>query len=82
MPPNDHHMVFGPRRPDELATELAGALGNPVAVVDANHLTGAWVVGASAGVDRPWLTDVLRDNPAGNEDERTPVVLVRRVPAG
>jgi len=81
MPPNDHHMVFGPLRPDDLATELAGELGNPVAVVDANHLTGAWVVGASTGVDRAWLTDALRDNPAGNEDERTPVVLVRRVAA-
>jgi tetratricopeptide (TPR) repeat protein len=81
MPPNDHHMVFGPLRPDDLATELAGKLGNPVAVVDANHLTGAWVVGASTGVDREWLTDALRDNPAGNEDERTPVVLVRRVAA-
>ena len=46
-------------------------------MVDANHLSGAWVVGASEGVDRDWLTRVLADNPAGNEDEGTPVVLVR-----
>jgi hypothetical protein len=36
------------------------------------------VVGASDGVDRPWLTAALNDNPAGNEDERRPVVLARR----
>ena len=79
LPPNDHHLVLGPRDPDGLASGLSAALGCPVAIVDANHLSGAWVVGASAGVDREWLTEVLRDNPAGNEDEQTPVVIVRRV---
>jgi tetratricopeptide (TPR) repeat protein len=84
MPPHDHHVVFGPRDPDELAAELAEGLGCGVAVVDANHLTGAWVVGASPGVDSEWVTAALMDNPAGNEDEQTPVVILRplqRVPA-
>jgi tetratricopeptide (TPR) repeat protein len=77
MPPHDHHIVFGPRAPAELATELAGPLGCGVAIVDANHLTGAWVVGASPGVDSDWVTAALMDNPAGNEDEQTPVVILR-----
>lgn len=77
MPPHDHHMVFGPAEPDALAASLAADLGCAVAIVDANHLTGAWVVGASRGVDREWVTAALNDNPAGNEDEQTPVVLVR-----
>jgi hypothetical protein len=45
--------------------------------VDANHLSGAWVVGASPGVDEQWVTAALMDNPAGNEDEQTPVVILR-----
>jgi tetratricopeptide (TPR) repeat protein len=77
MPPHDHHVVFGPREPGELATELAQGLGCAVAVVDANHLTGAWVVGSSPGVDDDWVTEALMDNPAGNEDEQTPVVILR-----
>jgi tetratricopeptide (TPR) repeat protein len=77
MPPHDHHVVFGPRAPAELASELAGPLGCGVAIVDANHLTGAWVVGASPGVDERWVTAALMDNPAGNEDEQTPVVILR-----
>jgi tetratricopeptide (TPR) repeat protein len=81
LPPHDHHVIFGPARPDALAAELAGALGCSVAIVDANHRSGAWVVGASAGVDRAWLSRVLVDNPAGNEDEQTPVVIVRRITA-
>lgn len=78
LPPNDHHMVFGPRDPDGLAGELAARLRCGAAIVDANHLSGAWVVAASDGVDRRWLEAALNDNPAGNQDERTPVVIVRR----
>jgi tetratricopeptide (TPR) repeat protein len=77
MPPHDHHVVFGPRAPDALATQLARALDCPVAIVDANHLNGAWVVGASPGVDAAWVEAALADNPAGNEDEGTPVVILR-----
>jgi tetratricopeptide (TPR) repeat protein len=79
LPPNDHHLVLGPRDPDGLAHELAQRLGCEAAIVDANHLSGAWIVAASPGVDRAWLTAALNDNPAGNQDERTPVVIVRRV---
>ncbi|MGI8593460.1 MAG: coenzyme F420-0:L-glutamate ligase [Solirubrobacteraceae bacterium] len=79
MPPHDHHVLFGPRDPDGLARSLSAQLGCEVAIVDANHLSGAWVVGATTRVDRRWLTAALADNPAGNEDERTPVVLVRRI---
>lgn len=78
--PYDHHLLPGPADPDGLAERLAAALGCRAAVVDANHLTGAWVIGASAGVDREWLVAALADNPAGNEDERTPVVIVRPLP--
>jgi tetratricopeptide (TPR) repeat protein len=78
LPPNDHHMLFGPRDPEGLSRQLAERLGCGAAVVDANHLSGAWVVAASDGVDPEWLRAALNDNPAGNQDERTPVVIVRR----
>jgi tetratricopeptide (TPR) repeat protein len=82
LPPNDHHLVFGPRDPDALADEIAERLHCGAAIVDANHLSGAWVVAASPELDRDWLTAALNDNPAGNQDERTPVVIVRRMPPG
>ena len=72
LPPHDHHLIFGPRDPDGLARRLATALHGKVAIVDANHSSGAWVVGAFYGVDREWLCRALADNPAGNEDEQTP----------
>jgi tetratricopeptide (TPR) repeat protein len=81
LPPFDHHIIFGPADSEALADELAVELDCPVAIVDANHYSGAAVVGASAGVDRAWLSRTLADNPAGNEDEQTPVVIVRRLTA-
>jgi tetratricopeptide (TPR) repeat protein len=77
LPPHDHHLIFGPLEPERLAGELAGELQCGVAIVDANHRTGAWVLAGSAGIDREWVAEALADNPAGNEDERTPVVIVR-----
>jgi hypothetical protein len=77
LPPHDHHLIFGPIELDSLTRELSGTLGCEVAVVDANHRTGAWVLAGSRGVDRDWLAQALADNPAGNEDEQTPVVIVR-----
>ena len=77
MPPFDHHLILGPSNPDKFAEIAAATLGCRVCVVDANNKTGAWVVGASKGVNRTSLEKVLRHNPAGNEDEQTPVVLIK-----
>lgn len=82
LPPHDHHLIFGPADPDGLASRLSRELGCEVAIVDANHQSGAWAVGASPGVDRRRLEAVLADNPAGNEDEQTPVVIVRPLERG
>ncbi len=77
MPPFDHHLILGPSRPDEFAAAAAEALGCRVCVVDANNKTGAWIVGASSGIDKDRVEKALSDNPAGNEDQQTPLVLIK-----
>jgi asparagine synthase (glutamine-hydrolysing) len=83
IPPYDSHAKLPPSRPDLVAGELAGALSaladGPVgvAIIDANDI-GAVVLGASPDVDRPALLALLRDNPLGQGDQRTPALLVRR----
>ncbi len=77
MPPFDHHLILGPADPDGFSEAAASALGCRVCVVDANNKTGAWIIGASSGIDRAVVESVLSDNPAGNEDEQTPVVLIK-----
>lgn len=50
--------------------------GARVGIVDVNDVYGAEVVAASDDVDRDWLKRSLDDNPAGNDDSMTPIVVV------
>jgi hypothetical protein len=45
--------------------------------VDVNDLKAVKVLAATADVSIPVLESALRNNPAGNSDEQTPVVLIR-----
>ena len=64
---------------DSLAEEfLSGRIGDgDAAVVDVNDLGRVKVLASSPGCDEALLERALRPNPAGNANERTPLVLVR-----
>ncbi|TWB88681.1 F420-0:Gamma-glutamyl ligase [Synechococcus sp. CS-602] len=76
-PPYDQTIVLGPSQPEQTCRELAAALGVPVAVVDVNDLGRVKVLASSEGCDEGLLLRALRPNPAGNANERTPLVVVR-----
>ena len=82
LPPFDRQIVLGPENPDGAATEIAGRIGAHAVVVDANDLGIAKVLGASPGVHRPNVEAALRDNPHGNGDEQTPIVVLAWRDAG
>jgi hypothetical protein len=76
-PPYDQTIVLGPHAPEAFCARMAAALGVGVAVVDVNDLGRVKVLAASQGCDEALLQRALRPNPAGNANERTPLVLVR-----
>ena len=45
--------------------------------MDVNDLGRVKVLSASSGCDEDLLTRALKPNPAGNANQRTPLVLVR-----
>ncbi|CAG9464303.1 unnamed protein product [Pedinophyceae sp. YPF-701] len=77
LPPYDQYIVAGPVRSEDVAESVRRATGIETAVVDANDLGKVDVLGASSGVDRAAVQRALAPNPAGNGDQRTPLVLVR-----
>jgi hypothetical protein len=77
MPPFERTIVLGPDEPDAVAGSIAGRTGTHAAIVDANDLNGAKVLGASPGVSRGGVEAALARNPAGNGDEQTPVVVLK-----
>ena len=76
-PPYDQTIVLGPSDPVRLCQEAADTLGISVAIVDVNDLGRVKVLASSNGCDEALLHRALRPNPAGNANERTPLVLVR-----
>jgi hypothetical protein len=77
MPPYERAIVFAPREPDTFCTALHDATGAGATVVDANDLEKAKVLGASPGVNAAFVEKALLDNPHGNGDEQTPIVVLK-----
>jgi hypothetical protein len=82
MPPYERAIVFAPREPDAFSESVLGRTGVACAVVDANDLEKAKVLGASHDIDRAMVERALLDNPHGNGDEQTPIVVLKWRAAG
>jgi hypothetical protein len=82
MPPYERAIVLSPREPDAFCEAVHARTGAACTVVDANDLEKAKVLGASRGVDRANVERALLDNPHGNGDEQTPVVVLKWRAAG
>ncbi|WP_263971160.1 DUF1995 family protein [Leptolyngbya sp. PCC 6406] len=77
LPPYDQFIVLGPRDSQGVVEEIKRATGIEAAIVDVNDLRAVKILSATSGVNPQVLTQALIDNPAGNADEQTPLVLVR-----
>jgi hypothetical protein len=77
LPPFERAIVLAPREPDAFAQSVYERTGVGCVVVDANDLQKAKVLGASANVHRANLESALLDNPHGNGDEQTPIVVLK-----
>jgi hypothetical protein len=81
--PFNEFAMLGPEDPPRDAQAIEDATGWPAVIVDANNVN-VEVLGASRGVPAS-ASDVrlaLLDNPLGQGDEQTPIVLVRPRRAG
>ncbi|MDH7577312.1 MAG: coenzyme F420-0:L-glutamate ligase [Bacillota bacterium] len=79
MPPFDKHIVLGPREPEKVAAEIKRRFGVEAAIIDANDLGRSKLLATTPGVNHPLLIKVFQKNPAGNADQQTPLVIVRKV---
>jgi|SRR5579872_1133404 len=77
LPPYERAIVLAPREPDAFAQMVLDTLALACVVVDANDLGKAKILGASRGVDRDTVERALLDNPHGNGDEQTPIVVLK-----
>ncbi len=77
--PYDKSIVMGPIMTKAFCDKLSKQLEVEVAVVDVNDLGGVKILASSNKSVNNILKDILKVNPAGNSDEKTPIVLIRNI---
>jgi hypothetical protein len=82
VPPYDQCVILGPKEPDKVARRILERTGCEAAIMDVNDIGGSWALGYTNGLERKLIEEVMRDNPAGQKGECTPIVLIRQCPAG
>ena len=75
--PYDKSIVMGPINTKLFCSKLSKQLEVEVAVVDLNDLGGVKILASSNNSINNILKEILKVNPAGNSDEKTPIVLIR-----
>ncbi len=76
--PYDKSIVMGPINTKLFCHKLSKRLEVEVAVVDVNDLGGVKILASSNDSVNNILKEILKVNPAGNSDEKTPIVLIRK----
>lgn len=79
LPPYNQYVVLGPENPDQVARDVAAAVGAIVAVVDINDLDGVILGVSEPGIDKDVLVKILKDNPLGQDHEQTPLGIIRPI---
>ncbi|MGB9678904.1 MAG: coenzyme F420-0:L-glutamate ligase [Thermoanaerobacteraceae bacterium] len=77
MPPYHKHIVLGPANPDKVCNSIKERMGIDAVIIDANDLHKADCIGASEGVNKKYVERFFIDNPSGNDEQQTPIVIVK-----
>ncbi|MEO0092463.1 MAG: coenzyme F420-0:L-glutamate ligase [candidate division WOR-3 bacterium] len=72
-------VIMGPKDPEKVAQKIADKIGLPVAIVDVNDISGCWVVASSESANKKLIETALDDNPAGQGDACTPIIIIRPI---
>ena len=77
LPPYDKSIVLGPINANSFSKEVEKRLNCQCAVVDCNDLGNVNIIGKSGNIDKKYIINMLTLNPAGNSDEKTPIVIIK-----
>ncbi|MCQ2418669.1 MAG: coenzyme F420-0:L-glutamate ligase [Clostridia bacterium] len=79
IPPYNHYVVLGPLKPDKVAAQIKERIGYDALIVDINDLEGQILGASSKKLSKKLYARVLKDNPLGQDDQQTPMGVIRVV---
>ncbi|QSZ27203.1 coenzyme F420-0:L-glutamate ligase [Aceticella autotrophica] len=77
MPPYHKYIILGPANPDKVCQAIKEATGIDTVIMDANDLNCADCIGASESVSKSYVEKLFLDNPSGNSEQQTPIVVIK-----
>ncbi|RJQ27323.1 MAG: F420-0:Gamma-glutamyl ligase [Peptococcaceae bacterium] len=77
MWPYERHIILGPKGSQEIVDKIRAETGLEAVIADINDTGNVDILAASAGIDQKQLIRYLKDNPFGNDDQQTPIVLLK-----
>jgi len=77
--PYDKTIVLGPINVNNFCTNITKTIGIPTVIADVNDLGGVKIISNSKNISKNILKEILKKNPAGNDDQKTPIVLFRKI---
>lgn len=79
IPPYNQYVVLGPLKPEKVACQIKEAIGYDVCIVDINDLEGQILGTSSKAIDKELFARILKDNPLGQDDQQTPMGIIRKI---
>ncbi|NPV71557.1 MAG: F420-0:Gamma-glutamyl ligase [Firmicutes bacterium] len=77
--PFDEHIVLAPRDGQAVVDAIRDRTGLEAAIVDVNDIRCVDFMAATRNLDRAAVARALERNPMGNDDEQTPIVVLKRL---
>lgn len=77
IPPYDKYVVLAPGEPQKVTEEIKAKTGLEATVIDANDLGKVDILGSSSPQLNPIIEKALGNNPQGNANQQTPLILIR-----
>jgi len=77
MWPFERYIILGPKEPRKIVERIREATGAGAVIADVNDTGNVDILAASKEVDLKKLVKYLKDNPFGNDDQQTPIVVLK-----
>lgn len=68
---------MAPKDPNGVARQIQERFGVETVIIDANY-RGAFSLGKSSAISERFVEELLKDNPAGQDSEMTPFLIIRK----
>lgn len=78
MWPYERHIVLGPKEPGKIVTAIKKVCGAEAVIADVNDIKCVDILAATSKEAARAASEALVDNPFGNDDQQTPIVVIKR----